>query len=95
VVSQDRCQDAVSYYWTGGYCGSADFSALRPAAEKPGVPEVGNNPGLNQCFRWLRLGGVLWVGSIGWYNYMASHCLEHISIYWNQVFFSERALICW
>ena len=31
---------------------------------------------LQQVHGWLRPGGVLWVGSIGWYNYFASHCTE-------------------
>jgi SAM-dependent methyltransferase len=48
---------------------------------------------LQQCFDWLRPGGKLWIGSIGWYHYMASHCLEHIPIPWCQVFFSQRAII--
>jgi 2-polyprenyl-3-methyl-5-hydroxy-6-metoxy-1,4-benzoquinol methylase len=48
---------------------------------------------LLQCHRWLRPGGQLWSGSIGWYNYMASHCLGHIPIPWCQVIFSQRAII--
>jgi SAM-dependent methyltransferase len=48
---------------------------------------------LRQCHAWLRPGGRLWIGSIGWYNYMASHCLGHIPIPWCQVLFSQRAII--
>jgi hypothetical protein len=35
----------------------------------------------------------LWIGSIGWYHYLASHCAFHIPIPWSQVLFSERAII--
>jgi len=48
---------------------------------------------LDQCFQWLKPGGVLWVGAIGWYHYMASHCLGYIPIPWCQVLFSEQAII--
>jgi SAM-dependent methyltransferase len=49
---------------------------------------------LRQLHGWLRPGGVLWVGSIGWYNYVASHCTNaHIPIPWCQVWFSETAII--
>ncbi len=49
---------------------------------------------LQQVHGWLRPGGVLWVGSIGWYNYFASHCTSaHIPIPWCQVLFSETAII--
>jgi len=48
---------------------------------------------LEQVYRWLRPGGLLWIGSIGWYNYMASHCMGTIPIPWSQVVFSEKAII--
>jgi SAM-dependent methyltransferase len=48
---------------------------------------------LLQCHRWLRPGGQIWSGSVGWYNYMASHCLGHVPIPWCQVILSERAII--
>lgn len=49
---------------------------------------------LRQLHGWLRVGGVLWVGSVGWYNYVASHCTNaHIPIPWCQVWFSETAII--
>jgi SAM-dependent methyltransferase len=54
------------------------------------------NPGevLRQIHGWLRSGGFTWIGSIGWYNYMASHCTgSHIPIPWCQVIFSETAII--
>ncbi|MGD9524781.1 MAG: class I SAM-dependent methyltransferase [Gemmatimonadales bacterium] len=48
---------------------------------------------LSQCAAALRPGGLLWIGSIGWYNYLASHCLGHIPIPWCQVLFSEADII--
>lgn len=48
---------------------------------------------LRDCRSWLRAGGKLWVSSLGWYNYMASHCRWHIPIPWCQVLFSEKAII--
>jgi SAM-dependent methyltransferase len=49
---------------------------------------------LRQLNGWLRPGGLVWIGSIGWYHYMASHCTgAHIPIPWCQVFFSETAII--
>jgi len=48
---------------------------------------------LHDVHRWLRPGGLLWVGSIGWYNYMASHCASYIPIPWAQVLFSENAIL--
>ena len=48
---------------------------------------------LHDVHRWLRPGGLLWVGSIGWYNYMASHCASYIPIPWAQVLFSEDAIL--
>lgn len=48
---------------------------------------------LAQIYRWLRPGGLLWIGSFGWYHYLASHCLEHIPIPWCHVLFSERAIL--
>jgi SAM-dependent methyltransferase len=48
---------------------------------------------LEQIYDWLRPGGVAWIGSIGWYNYMASHLGLHIPLPWSQVLFSEQALI--
>jgi SAM-dependent methyltransferase len=48
---------------------------------------------LGQAHEWLRSGGELWSGSIGWYNYMASHCGAHIPVPWCQVLFSERAIL--
>ena len=49
---------------------------------------------LRRVYGWLRPGGILWVGSIGWYNYLASHCTSaHIPIPWCQVLFSETAMI--
>lgn len=49
---------------------------------------------LSQIFRWLRPGGVVWVGSIGWYHYLGSHCVGwHIPIPWCHLLFSESAII--
>ena len=49
---------------------------------------------LKEIHGWLRPGSLVWIGSMGWYNYMASHCTSsHIPIPWCQVLFSERALI--
>jgi len=48
---------------------------------------------LQQIHGWLRAGGLLWIGSIGWYNHMASHCASHIPIPWCQVLFSEKAIL--
>ena len=48
---------------------------------------------LHNVHRWLRMNGILWVGSIGWYNYMAAHCDSHIPIPWSQVLFSEDAIL--
>lgn len=48
---------------------------------------------LEQVYAWLRPGGVLWIGSFGWYHHRASHCLEHIPIPWCQLFFSEKAIL--
>jgi len=48
---------------------------------------------LDECYGWLKPHGHLWIGSIGWYHYFASHCHGHIPIYWSQVIFSERAII--
>jgi SAM-dependent methyltransferase len=48
---------------------------------------------LESCHRWLKPGGILWIGSIGWYHYLASHCLSHIPIPWCQILFSETAII--
>ena len=49
---------------------------------------------LDQVFAWLRPGSQLWIGSIGWYNYMASHCTgTHIPIPWCQLLFSEAAIL--
>jgi SAM-dependent methyltransferase len=48
---------------------------------------------LSRTHQWLRPGGQVWSGSVGWYNYMASHVSTHIPIPWCQVFFSERAII--
>jgi SAM-dependent methyltransferase len=48
---------------------------------------------LRRCHGWSRPGGRLWIGSIGWYHYLASHCHSHIPIYWSQLLFSERAMI--
>lgn len=48
---------------------------------------------LDQCASLLSPGATLWVGSIGWYNYMASHCLGHVPIPWCQVIFSEHAIL--
>lgn len=48
---------------------------------------------LRQANLWLRPQGVLWIGSIGWYSFVASHLLSVIPIPWCQVIFSERALI--
>lgn len=49
---------------------------------------------LRQIHVWLRPGGFTWIGSIGWYNYIASHCTgTHIPIPWCQVLFSETAII--
>jgi SAM-dependent methyltransferase len=48
---------------------------------------------LRACDRWLRPGGEVWIGSIGWYHYKAAHISYMIPIPWCQVLFSERALI--
>ena len=48
---------------------------------------------LEACARNLATGGHLWIGSIGWYNYNASHCLGHIPIPWCHVLFSEQAIL--
>jgi hypothetical protein len=48
---------------------------------------------LHDVHRWLRPGGLLWVGSIGWYNYIASHCNSLIPIPWVPVLFSEDAIL--
>jgi SAM-dependent methyltransferase len=48
---------------------------------------------LHNVHRWLRTNGILWVGSIGWYNYMAAHCDSHIPIPWSQLLFSEDAIL--
>lgn len=67
-----------------------DVAILFDAFEHLVEPEVL----LQQVHGWLRPGGMLWVGSIGWYNYIASHCTGwHIPIPWCQVLFSETAII--
>ena len=48
---------------------------------------------LKQIDGWLAPGGRVWISSMGWYNYMASHCTGHIPIPWCQVLFSESAII--
>ncbi|MGO9598648.1 MAG: class I SAM-dependent methyltransferase [Isosphaeraceae bacterium] len=48
---------------------------------------------LKRVYNWLRPGSLVWIGSMGWYNYMASHCMAHISIPWCQVLFSETAIL--
>lgn len=49
---------------------------------------------LREVDSWLRPGGLVWIGSIGWYNYRASHCTGGlIPIPWCQVLFSEAAII--
>jgi SAM-dependent methyltransferase len=48
---------------------------------------------LDQCAANLGPGGYLWIGSIGWYNQMASHCRVHIPIPWCQLLFSEEAIL--
>ena len=48
---------------------------------------------LQQVYAWLRPGGLLWIGSFGWYHPRASHCLEHVPIPWCQLFFSEKAIL--
>ena len=49
---------------------------------------------LRELYGWLRADSLVWIGSIGWYHYMASHCTgAHIPIPWCQVFFSETAII--
>ncbi|HEU4687604.1 MAG TPA: class I SAM-dependent methyltransferase [Vicinamibacterales bacterium] len=68
----------------------ADVAILFDAFEHLVEPDVV----LRQVHGWLRPGGMLWVGSIGWYNYLASHCTGwHIPIPWCQVLFSETAII--
>ena len=68
----------------------ADVAILFDAFEHLVEPDVV----LRQVHGWLRPGGMLWVGSIGWYNYVASHCTGgHIPIPWCQVWFSETAII--
>lgn len=70
-------------------CLQADVALLVDAFEHLEHPrEV-----LDLCARHLAPGGLLWIGSIGWYNYMASHCLGHIPLPWCQVLFSDRAII--
>ena len=64
---------------------NADVAILFDAFEHLVEPDVV----LRQVHEWLRPGGMLWVGSIGWYNYVASHCTSgHIPIPWCQVWFS-------
>jgi SAM-dependent methyltransferase len=49
---------------------------------------------LRQLHGWLRPGGLVWIGSIGWYHHQGSHCTNyHIPIPWCQVLFSEKAII--
>lgn len=49
---------------------------------------------LRQLDGWLRPGALTWIGSIGWYNYTASHCINsHIPIPWCQLLFSEKAIL--
>lgn len=48
---------------------------------------------LDECARVLRPGGRLWFGTIGWYNYRASHLDHFIPIPWCQVMFSDQTLI--
>jgi SAM-dependent methyltransferase len=47
---------------------------------------------LDQIASWLRPGGTVWVGSIGWYHWAASHLID-VPISWCQILFSEKALI--
>jgi SAM-dependent methyltransferase len=48
---------------------------------------------LRQSYGWLRPGGKLWLGSIGWYHHAASHCNSHVPVPWCQLVFSESAII--
>lgn len=48
---------------------------------------------LEQLSGWLRSGGIVWIGSIGWYHYAGSHCLAHIPIPWCQLLFSEHTML--
>ncbi len=48
---------------------------------------------LRQVHAWVRPGGLVWIGSFGWYHYAASHCTGHLPIPWCQLLFSERAIL--
>ncbi len=69
--------------------GFADTAILFDCFEHLTDPEAV----LKQVYAWLRPGGVLWIGSFGWYSYSASHCTGHVPILWCQLLFSERAII--
>lgn len=69
--------------------GSLDLALLVDAFEHLVDPAAV----LEQVYGWLRPGGVLWIGSFGWYHYLGSHCLDHIPIPWCQVLFSEKAIL--
>ena len=67
----------------------ADVAVLADCFEHLAAPAVV----LDQLCQRMRRGGVLWIGSIGWYHYAASHCLAHIPIPWCQLLFSERTML--
>lgn len=48
---------------------------------------------LEQVASWLRPRGLVWIGSVGWYNHMAAHIKGYIPIPWCQLLFSEDAMI--
>lgn len=48
---------------------------------------------LKECSRVLKSNGAIWIGTIGWFHYHASHITSYIPIPWCQVLFSEKALI--
>ena len=67
----------------------ADVAVLADCFEHLVAPDVV----LDQLCGRIRRGGVLWIGSIGWYHYAGSHCLAHIPIPWCQLLFSERTML--
>lgn len=48
---------------------------------------------LIECYRVLKDNGIVYFGTVGWYNYMASHVTDYIPIPWCQVLFSDKVLI--
>ncbi len=50
-------------------------------------------PILNECFRVLRPGGKLLIGTWGWYHPFAPHLWSTMPVPWAHVLFSERTLL--